>query len=182
MPQIPDFVPAAPVPAATIERYRGRIPDPVLAVWQSQGFGDGVGGWLKVIDPDLTIERLGDALPAAGLIPLFATALADIVVWDEARQKSRVLLYRYGRVDPFGTNFDLVIGDLSDPEALAEDWLWEPFPAAAARLGRPGYSDAFMYVPLLALGGPESPDHLDTGDLLTHVQLITQLAGPLRYV
>ena len=42
--------------AATINKYRGMIPEELLAVWQEYGFGYMLNGYLRVINPDDYID------------------------------------------------------------------------------------------------------------------------------
>jgi hypothetical protein len=57
---------------------------------------------------------------------------------------------------------------------------WTPFSEAVERLGVPNADECFGFTPLLVLGGPETPDHLEIVSLREHILLITQFAGPLR--
>ncbi|WP_082116290.1 T6SS immunity protein Tdi1 domain-containing protein [Hymenobacter terrenus] len=52
--------------------------------------------------------------------------------------------------------------------------------AARAHLGEPAYDECFGYVPLLALGGPETMEHLEKVKLREHIFLISQFTGILE--
>lgn len=179
--QIPDYRPTAPVPGETIARYRDRVPAESEELWRSHGFGDGVGGWIEVIDPDVYHATIGAYLPPPSFIPLFAAALAHVVAWDEAEGKSRYFRFRHGPFEAFTNNLSYLVVDLTDSDALAEDWVWDLFPEAAARLGRPAFDSCFAYQPLLALCGAKRADKLEPAHLATHIALFTQLAGPVPY-
>jgi hypothetical protein len=181
MAPLPDFTPVAPVPPETIERYRGRVPDDLVEIWRTQGYGiGGARGFLRVVDPDLYFDRIRDALPRPTMIPVFATGLADVIVWDAEEGAARSLMFRTGDFHALGDSLAWI--GATAHEGFMRDFLeWEPYPGGVDRLGQPGYDECFMFVPLLALGGPATPDHLEKGDLLTHVELIRQLAGPIAY-
>ena len=49
-----------------------------------------------------------------------------------------------------------------------------------ARLDEPAFDECFGYVPLLALGGPETADHLEKVKLREHIALISQFTGLLE--
>lgn len=181
MAPLPDFIPVAPVAAETIERYRGRVPDELIGVWQGQGYGfAGARGFVRVVDPDLYYDRIRDALPRPTMIPIFATGLADVIVWDSEEGAVRSLMFRKGDFHALGNRLGWTAA-IHDEGFLAEYLEWDPYPAGVDRLGQPGYDECFIFVPLLALGGPATADHLETGDLLTHVELIRELAGPIAY-
>lgn len=50
MVEIADFVPHARAPAETIDAYRGRVPDELVEIWQTYGYGTFGEGFLRIID------------------------------------------------------------------------------------------------------------------------------------
>jgi hypothetical protein len=181
MAPLPNFTPVAPVPAETVERYRGRVPDQLVEIWQTQGYGiAGARGFLRVIDPDRYVASIRESLPRPTMIPIFATGLADVIVWDAEEGAVRSLLFRKGDFHALGNGLGWTAA-IGDEGFLADLLEWDPYPGGVDRLGEPGYDECLLFVPLLALGGPATADHLETGDLLTHVELIRQLAGPIAY-
>lgn len=179
--RIPSFTAVAPVPDETVEAWHGRVPDALLDVWQSQGLGSGVDGFIKVIDPGVYLEQMGDCLPSRSMVPVLATGMADVIVWDTDAQKLRVLLYRFGMAEALFDDLDFVAMLLSDRDFLDERLRFAPYAEAVDRYGAPSYTQCFGYVPILALGGPQSVENLEKMELTTHVELITQLAGPIPY-
>jgi len=91
-----DFVPVAPVPAATIQKYAGALEEAVLEMWQLHGRGMAANGFLKIIDPEVYKEMIGEYLPQPNMIPLFANGLGDIVL--AVAGNYRVLQYRRARI------------------------------------------------------------------------------------
>ena len=80
----------------------------------------------------------------------------------------------------FSPGLDFFFDDLADGETLSNQLYWEPYPAAREQLGEPAYDECFGYVPLLALGGPETVEHLQKVKLREHIALIAEFTGVLE--
>ena len=167
-----------------IARYRGLVPPEVLNVWEQYGFGTFRDGYLKIVNPDDYADVLADtyqltSTPApAPPVVLFATAMGDLLIWEDDFL-TRVD-YRHGQTEIVANSFKFFFRDLADEEYLSDMLGWEPYPAARARLGEPAFDECFGYVPLLALGGPETADHLEKVKLREHIALTGQFTGVLE--
>ncbi|WP_052732958.1 T6SS immunity protein Tdi1 domain-containing protein [Hymenobacter terrenus] len=168
-----------------LTRYRDRVPPELLEVWEQYGFGTFCDGYLKVVNPDDYADLLADtyqltSTPApAPPVVLFATGMGDLIIWE--RGYLVLVDYRHGHTGVVGKDLKLFFRNLSDGgETLAEEFFWEPYPAARERLGEPAFDECFGYVPLLALGGPETVEHLEKVKLREHIFLISQFTGILE--
>ena len=181
MDNLPGFEPIAPVPAEVIERYRGQVVPELIDIWTNQGYGTALDGFLKIIDPDEYAQRLSESLPRPDLVPIMATGMADIVVWDPAERNACVLQYRSDVVTVLGSSIRHLPMRLNNPEYLSRKFDWQPYCEATANYGPVAYDEAFGYVPLLALGGPRRVENLQNVKLIEHVNLIAHLAGKIQY-
>lgn len=86
-----DFQTVEQVPDELFERYRGRVEDSIIELWQTHGFGTAFKGLLKVIDPDEFLAKIGHVLPREDIIPLFATSMGDLIVWDGTGYTSLIM-------------------------------------------------------------------------------------------
>ncbi|WP_052732844.1 T6SS immunity protein Tdi1 domain-containing protein [Hymenobacter terrenus] len=167
-----------------LARYRDLVPAELLEVWEQYGFGTFCDGYLKVVNPDDYADLLADtyqltSTPApAPPVVLFATGMGDLIIWE--RGFLVFVNYRHGITSAVGQNFNIFFRNLSDEDFLSEDLYWEPYPAARERLGEPAFDECFGYVPLLALGGPETVEHLEKVKLREHIFLISQFTGILE--
>jgi hypothetical protein len=174
-----------PAPELLVQ-YRDRVPPELLDVWEQYGFGTFRDGYLKIVNPAEYAELLADtyehtSTPApteASPLVLFATAMGDLLVWE--RGYLVLVDYRHGTTDTVGKNLNLFFKNHADDYNPRERLQWEPYPAARARLGEPAFDECFGYVPLLALGGPETVDHLEKVKLREHIALISQFTGLLE--
>ncbi|MBR0529331.1 MAG: DUF1851 domain-containing protein [Ruminococcus sp.] len=174
---INDFKTIKEVDKETIEKYRGKLPDEYLDIWQEHGYCTFYGGYLKVINPDEYISLvkesyfLGDAS-----IPIMATAFGDILTWEE-NQYVGILKYRYNDNDIVSYGFEFFFDIIEDEECAAEYFTIKKYNAAVKKYGELEYDECFGYVPLLALGGKESVDNLKKVKMKEHIELIYSMVG-----
>ncbi|WP_395245807.1 T6SS immunity protein Tdi1 domain-containing protein [Agromyces sp. MMS24-K17] len=172
------FDPVAPIADETIARFAGQVPAEVADAWRRYGAGVvGGDGFFRFVDPARAEQMLDGVLGLPeGATVLFTTALGDLVV--HANGLYLVVKPRWGAVDVIeGLGFDALVAGIEDAAERERAWEWEPYPAARDRDGVPGFEQCFGFVPLLALGGPNTADHLQLGGLWEHLALIVQLAG-----
>jgi len=51
-----DFIKVMAMPKDVVEKYRTMVPDELIQIWQNQGIGTFLGGYLKIINPDNSIS------------------------------------------------------------------------------------------------------------------------------
>lgn len=172
-----------PTPELLI-RYRDLVPPELLEVWNQYGFGSFCDGYLKIVNPDDYADLLADTYQLTSTpsstpaLVLFATAMGDLLVWEDG-YLSRID-YRHSQTEVFSKGLDFFFEDIADGVTLTKELRWEPYLAARAKLGEPAFDECFGYVPLLALGGPETVEHLQKVKLREHLYLISQFIGVLE--
>lgn len=174
-----------PTPAL-VAKYCGLVPPELIEVWEQFGFGTFCDGYLKIVNPNDYADLLADTYehtstpnPTQAIpLVLFATGMGDLLVWE--RGYLVLVDYRHGNTDAVGKNFKVLFRNLADEGYLKHDLRWEPYLAGRERLGEPAFDECFGYVPLLALGGPETVEHLKKVKLREHIALISQFTGLLE--
>ncbi len=167
-----------------VAQYRDLVPPELIEVWEQYGFGTFCDGYLKIVNPEDYADLLADtyqliSTPApAPPVVLFATAMGDLLIWE--LDCLGILDYRHTTTNVVAQNLKVLFRNLSYDSYLSKTLCWEPYPAARARLGEPAFDECFGYVPLLALGGPETADHLEKVKLREHIALISQFTGLLE--
>lgn len=172
------FDPVAPISDETVARFAGLVPVEVADAWRRYGAGlIGADGFFRFVDPARAAEMLeGVLVLPEGATVLFTTALGDLVL--HVNGLYLVVKARWGAIDVIeGIGFDALVAGIENPAERDAVWEWQPYPAARDRDGVPGFEECFGFVPLLALGGPNTADHLALGGLWEHLALIIQLAG-----
>lgn len=172
-----NFVKVADMPQEVIEKYKNQVPAELLQIWQEDGLGTFLDGYLKVINPDDYLELLQDSYFRGEIsIPIFATAFGDIITWEK-NEFLGIIKYKDGTFDIFLENLSLFIKFLPD-KSFTDDYFDIPlYKKAVAKQGQLAYNECFGFVPLLALGGFKDVDHMDKVKVLEHIYLMYQLTG-----
>ena len=171
-----DFEFHSKVPEETIRKYTGKVPEQFVEIWKGYGFGTFHQGYFKVIQPDDYIEFVRESYFEKNCIPLLATALGDIIVW-ERNEFIYILLYRYNDFDGISKGCKYFFNDLEDKEFIEDCVKPKNFKEALQLLGSPAYDECYGYVPLLSLGGAEKPENLQKVKLREHLELMYQMQG-----
>ena len=79
-----NFVKVADMPQEVIEKYKDQVPAELVQIWQEDGLGTFLDGYLKVINPDNYLELLQDSYFRGDVaFPMFVTAFGDVITWEE---------------------------------------------------------------------------------------------------
>ena len=163
--------------AATINKYRGIVPDELLAVWEEYGFGYMLNGYLRVINPDDYKALVRETYFRGDIsIPIFTTAFGDVINWEEGRY-IRMVKYKNGTFHGMAAGFKFFFPDLEDEEFVKEFLEIEQYEAALQLLPMPKLDECYGYTPLLALGGSEKVENLRVVKIKEHIHLISQVIG-----
>jgi hypothetical protein len=159
-----------PVSDAERERYRGKLSDDLLALWQEDGwcgYGDGL---LWTIDPESVAHIFRDddehtAFMRTGLGGVFYfkgndARYLDILVGDISVALSRMSAF-----------FD---GQMCNDEYLDDVVRRDLFEQAVARLGKLHADECYGFLPPLSMGGSESLDSLKRVKLREHLAIVVQ--------
>ena len=173
-----DFQKMGSLPADFIEGFKEMLPEEMIYVWEEYGLGIFGNGYFRVIDPKVyagVVEEIYSA--GKECVPLMVTALGDVLVWDDDAVCYELIFCRYGIYKLFEED---IFPKLLDKEFI--EGFFEPvnYNEAVKLYGVPDFDECFGYVPLLALGGGETADHLKRCKAREHIYLISQLAGQIE--
>ncbi|MBP1566503.1 MAG: DUF1851 domain-containing protein [Oscillospiraceae bacterium] len=174
-----DFKKISNVSDELINKYKTKLPEELIMIWQKYGFGTFYNGYLKIINPEdyknifQNSYFLGDVS-----IPVFATAFGDLITWEK-NQFVGIVKYRYSNNDVISDGFEFFIDDVTNGEFDEGFFNIHNYNEAVKKYGHLEYDECFGYVPLLALGGKESVDNLKKVKIHEHIVLITEIAGKI---
>lgn len=187
--------------AEEIERYRGRLPDMLLAFWAEHGWCSWSQGQYWVCDParvQPVIEHVfkGDPeLDPSRMTGFGYTAFGEVDIWHGDSTIRLDLLMNKVRIDApeiderSGRRWtDEVLMGLRLTNRLAPAIPpWEDakqrnmMPQALERLGRLGWGEIYGFVPALSLGGTNSVAKLHKQPLVEHLVLLAAVEPPILY-
>jgi len=175
-----DFKKEGEVSEELIEKYEDRLPEQLIEVWKNYGFGSFLNGFLKIINPDDFQDILNESYFRSDVsIPVFSTAMADLITWEEGNYLSLVK-YRRGDFKIFLSKFKFFFPNLKDKEFCDEVLDWEQYLEAIKNKEIPKYEECYGYTPILGLGGSEKIENLETVKLKEHIMLINELMGRIE--
>jgi hypothetical protein len=175
------------VPPSSVERYRGKLPDQLLAYWEEHGWCGYAEGLFWTVNPqeyEPVLEAWIGETPfmERDVYHIIArSAFGDLYFWGETTGNSLSLfapgsfcIPRESRFigDKLNNGVQVFFGgqsrDRNDFEGL--------FKPAYALLGKLDPDEMYGLVPALALGGIASGDHLRKVKALEHLVILAQLA------
>lgn len=174
------FIKYKPVDQRIILKYKDELPAELVEVWIKYGFGTLLNGFLKLINPDEYLDILERCYRRyEQAIPIFTTSMGDIIVWEKDKYVN-LLNFRKGLVHIVSSGFNFFLDDLKDNDFINDELMWEPYPKAYSKYGRPDYEECFGYTPLLGLGGSEKVENLKKVKIREHILIITEFMGPIE--
>lgn len=184
-----DFKLKEKVSNETIEKYKNKVPEQLLEIWQNYGFGSFLNGYLKIVNPEEYEELLKETYipvedePIEFNTVLFATAMGELIVWEYVNEEiSSIILvsYRRGCSSMVLASFRNFFRVLNEEAFKKRKLKWDLYLEAREKYGEPEYDECFGYVPLLGLGGKDTIANLEKVKLKEHIYIINDLVGPVE--
>ncbi|RIX47675.1 MAG: DUF1851 domain-containing protein [Rhodocyclales bacterium GT-UBC] len=174
------------VPPSSIDRYRGKLPDQLLAYWQEHGWSGYADGLFWTVNP----QEYQSVLEAwIGQTPFVEQDTYHLIA-----RSAFGTLYFLGEKHGFTLKISAV-GSYATPQypssALSLDTLAQRFfsyrdreesdfadlfTPALKKLGRLAPNEMFGFIPALALGGPATLEHLQKVKTVEHLVFLAQLS------
>ena len=179
-----------------INKYKNLLPEELIYVWETMGFGIYENGFLQLVNPDeyeFVFEYVDKMLEPS--IIWATTALGDLLMWEgnegwtiSPEEGNSNLLVNIRKC-----NADNVIGDMDGTlnifiDNFIEDDFFirdkDTFDAKAylsikGKLPALKYGECYGYFPALALGGSSSVKNLKVTDTKTYIDIIGQAVGKI---
>ena len=186
-----NYVKHSDVSIETINKYKGRLPDELLNIWNIMGYGIYENGFIQLVNPDdydFVFKYIDKLLEPS--IVFAITAMGDLLIWegnknwtiapnegnrvkqiDVRKCKSRVI----GEIDFV---FDILLGD--DYGISGKNFFdSKPYLDIKDKLPTLEYGQCYGYVPALVLGGKVSNKNLQVVDAKTYIDIIGQAVGKI---
>lgn len=179
------------VPPSTIDRYRGKLPDQLLAYWQEYGWCGYADGLFWTVNPqeyEPALEAwIGDTpfMEQDAYHVIARSAFGKLYLWGEETGETLTVFtpasicFASPPDDDIDRDFEmrLFFGGLSLDSNDVEGF----FAPALQKLGRLAHDDMYGFVPAPALGGTLTLACLEKVKAVEHLVFIAQLA-PLHVI
>ncbi|WP_426170928.1 GAD-like domain-containing protein [Pseudoduganella sp. R-34] len=175
------------VPPSSIARFRGKLPDQLLAYWEEHGWCGYAEGLFWTVDP----QEYEPVLEAwIGETPLMErdayhviarSAFGELYFWGE-QTGNTLTLFAPGSycfpTEPAFQEHELEFGMrvFFGMRKRKDNDFAEMFSPALKKLGQLKHDEMYGFVPALALGGPSELPHLQKVKAVEHLVLLAQLA------
>ena len=175
------------VPALSIERFRGKLPEQLLAYWEDHGWCGYAGGLFWTVDPqeyEPVLEAwIGDSpfMEKDAYHIIARGAFGELYFWGESTCDSLKVFAPGSYCSPRKSAFqhgDLECGMRAffSKRNRKENDFADLFVSASEKLGPLKHDEMYGFVPALALGGPSELSHLQKVKAVEHLVLLAQLA------
>ncbi|MBI3348942.1 MAG: DUF1851 domain-containing protein [Burkholderiales bacterium] len=181
------------VPPATVEKFRGKLPDQLLDYWREYGWCGYAQGLFWTVDPDEWEQELeswiGDTpfMERDSYYVIARSAFGELVLWGTNTGQSLKVVSPHGWIIPAFDEekfkrrgpdkaLQFFFGSTSRSTYDLDDGDGRPlFERALAKLGPLDHETMYGFVPALGLGGEPSLDHLQKLDAHVHLDIISQV-------
>ncbi|KPX41960.1 GAD-like domain-containing protein [Pseudomonas ficuserectae] len=175
------------VPASSIERYRGKLPNQLLEYWTEHGwcgYGEGI---FWIVNPQeyegvVASWLEGTELEKRDTYHLIARgAFGDLYLWGEKTGFSLKITSVFSRCvihdfEPTPEQMDRKLQDFIVSRKVNSNDLENLFSPAKTKLGTLRHDEMYGFAPALMLGGAASIDHVEKLKAVEHLILLSQLA------
>lgn len=182
-----DFGPAIErrhVPTSSIERYRGKLPDQLLAYWENYGWCGYANGMFWTVNPQdyepVLDAWIGDTdfMGHDAYHIIARSAFGDLYFWGEktgnslrifapgsfcTSRKSILVADKMGMQVFFGSRY------------VEDNDFEDMFAPALKKLGRLKHDEMYGFVPALALGSAGTLENLQKVKAVEHLVILSQL-------
>lgn len=175
------------VPAESIERYKGKLPNQLLTYWAEHGwcgYGEGI---FWIVNPEeyegvVASWLEGTVFEHRDSYHLIARgAFGVLYLWGEKTGPSIKIESVFSKcvihdLGGDGEDMDRKLQSFLLANELEYNDLGNMFKRAKRKLGALKHDEMYGFVPALMLGGPDTLDHLEKLKSVEHLMLLSQLS------
>ncbi|WP_288410482.1 GAD-like domain-containing protein [uncultured Herbaspirillum sp.] len=188
---------SSPVPVASLEKWRGKLPDQLLTYWEQEGWCEYGDGLFCTVDPDDYEDLVDEWLADTGLDEIDAfhviarSAFGDLYVCGEKTGRSVTITAALNMITALQNklkektkeNLDFSIryffSFIKPAQLDMEDENGQPlFERARSKLGPLEPHEIYGFEPAIVLGGKIRLENLAKVNANVHLTILRQFAEP----
>jgi hypothetical protein len=182
------------VPVELINKYKKLLPEELIYIWETMGFGIYEDGFLQLVNPDeyeFVFEYVDKMLTPSIIWGM--TALGDLLMWEgnggwtispEEGNVNTLIHVRKCTTDNVIGDMECTLNLYMDNSCEDDFFLREtdgldakPYLTIKGKLPALKYGECYGYFPALALGGSASVKNLKVTNAKAYIDVIGQAAG-----
>jgi len=175
------------VPASSIERYKGKLPNQLLSYWAEHGwcgYGEGIFWLVNPQEYEGVVASWleGTYLERRDNYHIIARgAFGSLYLWGEKTGyslKIETVVSRYvvNDLDITSNGMDKALQGFLLSRNVDSNDFGDLFKPAKKKLGKLRHDEMYGFVPALMLGGPDTLEHLEKVKAVEHLILLSQIA------
>lgn len=168
-----------------INKYTDILPNELIELWKSHGFGGYENGLLWTINPDEYSGQILDWFNVDIAYVVFArTALGDLFILEDEYNGERTVMHldvRHADTSTIANSVMALFRKFLDRDYFLKRTKSKAFGKAVTKFGEVMADECYGYEPALVLGGSESLKNLNKVKIIPHLSILAQAGGPLEY-
>lgn len=172
-----------PAPHTILEEYSEKVPQLLIELWKSDGFGKYNNGLIEIINPKDFEPVLWTWLgkEVENYVPFAISGFGELFYYRKLTETDEdvcIIDIQYRRIQTLTWDFDSFFEDFLINEEDREMWLRESlFKQAIAYQGLLEKNEVFIFTPILAMGGAEETKYLTKGNAQVYQDIVFQMTS-----
>ena len=172
---------AIQVSESTIEEYRGKVPQLLIDLWKSGGFGNYNNGLIEIIDPKDFEPVLWTWLgrEVENYVPFAISGFGEFFYYRKLTETDEdvcMIDIQYRKIETITWGLESFFEDFLTDEEDRKEWLREDlFNQAITNQGNLACNEIFTFTPILAMGGAEEVQYLKKGNAQAYQDIVFQM-------
>jgi hypothetical protein len=172
---------ATPATEGVINEYKGKLPEALIDLWKSDGFGKYNNGLIEIINPKDFEPVLATWLgrKVENYVPFAITGFGELFYYrklTEIEEDVCMIDIQYRKIETVVWNLTSFFENFLTNEEDRKDWLRETlFNEAITNKGLLENNEIFTFTPVLAMGGTEELQYLKKGNAQVYQNIVFQM-------
>ena len=175
-----DCIPAS---EETIEKYKNKVPESLIEIWKTSGFGKYNDGLIEFVNPidfeDNLWVWLGREVPH--YVPFAITGFGELLYYRKLTEEEEdvcMIDIQYRKIETLVWSMTDFLDDFLTNETERNAWFRENlFKEAIVNKGKLEKHEVFTFAPILAFGGGEEMEYLQKGNAQVYQDLVFQMTS-----
>lgn len=169
------------VPVNIIEEYKEKIPESLIDLWKSDGFGKYNNGLIELINPKDFEPTLWTWLgrEVENYVPFAISGFGELFYYRKLTETDEdvcMIDIQYRKIETIAWSLESFFEDFLTNEKNREEWLRETlFDKAITEQGGLEKNEVFTFTPTLAMGGGLETKYLKKGNAQVYQGIVFQM-------
>lgn len=175
-----DCIPAS---EETIKQYENKVPESLIEIWKTSGFGKYNDGLIEFVNPtdfeDSLWTWLGREVP--NYVPFAISGFGELFYYRKLTEEDEdvcMIDIQYRKIETLVWSMEDFLDDFLPNVVERKLWLREDlFKEAVIQYGKTEKNEVFTFVPILAMGGSDEIGYIQKGNAQVYQDLVFQMTS-----